>query len=302
MQHIVFFIQKLFRGRRVTAILIVLCVLIVVGIWKALTSAVQSPRYQTTQATKGTLIVSTVASGQVSTANSASVTTTISGVVNKTYAKNGQVVKAGDTIATIDLDLTSKQKYTQALASYQSARNAVESAKAQQLSLQATMFGKWDTYKTLAESDLYKDENSANRNLPEFHIPQKEWLAAESQYKTQQHVVTQTQSSLSNAWQQLQQSSPTLVAPISGVVQGLSLQPGAVLASTTSDTTQKIATIQTLAFPTVSVNLSEIDIAKLQLGQKATVTVDALTDKTFTGKEFWHRCIQLNHYRIHGNP
>ena len=36
--------------------------------------------------------------------------------------------------------------------------------------------------------------------------------------------------------------------------------------------------------PTVSINLSEIDIPKVKIGDNATVILDALTDKTFTGK------------------
>jgi macrolide-specific efflux system membrane fusion protein len=36
----------------------------------------------------------------------------------------------------------------------------------------------------------------------------------------------------------------------------------------------------------VSVNLTEIDIPKVEIGAKATVTFDAFPDKTFTGKVF----------------
>jgi len=101
-------------------------------------------------------------------------------------------------------------------------------------------------------------------------------------------VVNQAQTALNSAWLSYQQTSPTIYAPISGTVTGLSLQVGSVIASTSSNsnttqTSTKIASVKTKAIPTVTVNLSEIDVPKIKMGNKATVTFDALPDKTFTG-------------------
>jgi len=52
--------------------------------------------------------------------------------------------------------------------------------------------------------------------------------------------------------------------------------------NTTSN--QKIATIKTEGMPIVSVNLSEIDVSRVKLEQKATVVLDSIPDKTFVGK------------------
>ena len=54
--------------------------------------------------------------------------------------------------------------------------------------------------------------------------------------------------------------------------------------SNTSATTNKIANIKTDALPTLSINLTEIDVPKITIGDKATITFDAFSDKTFTGK------------------
>ena len=48
--------------------------------------------------------------------------------------------------------------------------------------------------------------------------------------------------------------------------------------------TNKIANIKTDALPTLSINLTEIDVPKIKIGDKATITFDAFSDKTFTGK------------------
>lgn len=259
---------------------VVACILIGVFIWgQFFTNKTVKPTYQTTNAERSTLVVSVSSSGQVSATNSRSVDTTVTGVVKTVFVKNDQIVKAGDKIAEIDLDQTSKQTYTQALAAYQSAKNSLSSAQASMYTTQGTMLGNWDTYKKLAESDLYKDTNSSTRNLPEFYIAQNTWLASEAQYKNQQSMVNQSQTALSSSAQSLQMASPIIYAPISGKITGLSLMKGAVI----SGTTNTVAHVITDALPTVTVNLTEIDVPKVTVGNKATITIDALPDKTYTG-------------------
>lgn len=248
--------------------------------------------YQTETATKGTLIVTVSASGNVSSANSASVTTQTSGVVSNIYVKNGDQVKSGDPIALVDLDMDGKQRATQALSAYQSAQNSLANAQANMYSLQSTMFTKWKTYTDIAENSTYQNAdstpNTTNRILTQFTTAQDDWLAAEAQYKNQKNVVAQAQTAVNSAWATYQQASPTIYAPISGTISGLSLQVGSVLTAQTSSagtsTSQRIANIKTGATPVASVNLSEIDAPHVNINDKATLTIDAFPNLTFTGK------------------
>ncbi len=241
----------------------------------------QNIQYQTAVVEKGTLIISVTGSGQVSTANSMPVTTQATGVVSKVYKNDGAEVKTGDIIAEIDLDLYGQQKAAQTLASYQSAKNNLENAKTAMYSLQSDMLTQWKKHYDLAVNSTYQNSdgspNNDNRTLAEFHISEKNWLAAEAKYKNQQNVVNQTQTSLNAAWLSYQQSSPIIYAPISGKVTGLSLQVGSVVSS------NKIASIKTNTSHVVTVNLTEIDIPKIHIGNKTTVQFDAIPDKTYTG-------------------
>lgn len=254
------------------------------------TNKTAAPTYQTATVAQGTLIVSIAASGNVSATNSRSISTSATGVVSKVLVKNGQTVKAGDKLVELELDLDAKQTYNQALAAYQSAKNALASAQASSYSSQASMLSKWDSFKELSETDEYKDTNSANRNLAEFNISEKEWLAAEAQYKNQQAVITQAQLALNNAATTLRDASNIIYAPISGEVNGVSLQVGTVLSSSSgssdsdSNSSQSIGNIITKAKPTVSVDLTESDIGKVSVGNKVTVTFDALGDTTYAGQ------------------
>lgn len=249
-------------------------------------------QYQTGVAEMGNLVVTVTGSGQVSTSNNGTVSTLATGVVSKVYVQDGDEVKTGDKIAEVELDLQGKQNANEALSSYQSARNTVDTAKANMFSTQSTMFTNWDTFMKIAQNGTYQYEdgspNNINRSLPEFHIANDNWLSSEAKYKVQQNVVNQSQIALSASWSQYQQTSPTIYAPISGVVSGLSLQEGSVIVATTNSNSAqsatKIASVKTKALPTVSINLTEIDVPKIHLGDRATVTFDAFSDKTFTGK------------------
>ena len=248
--------------------------------------------YQTDTAATGTLIVTVTSSGNVSGANSAVVTTQTSGVVSKIYVKNGDTVKSGDAIADVDLDMDGQQRAEQALASYQGAKNQLSSAQAGMYSLQSSMFAKWLTYTNIAENSTYQNPdgspNTSNRTLTQFTTVQDDWLAAETQYANQQNVVAAAQTSVSSAWANYQQASPTIYAPISGTISGLSLQIGSVLTAQTSSTgtstSQRIANIKTAATPVAVVNLNEVDVPKVKVGDKATLTMNAFPNQTFTGK------------------
>jgi len=255
------------------------------------TAAVQ---YQTDTVTKDTLVVSLSGSGVVSTANNAIISTQATGVVSKLYVKDGDVVKSDDKIADIDLDLEGKQTAAQALSNYQSAKNNLEAAQANMYSLQSTMFTNWNTFMIIAQNGTYQYEdgspNNINRSLPEFHIADDNWLASEAKYKAQQNVVNQSQTAVNASWLSYQKASPTVYAPISGIVSGLSLQVGSVISSNDTSSTNntqtatKIANVKTSAAPAITINVSEIDIPNIKIGNHATVTLDAFPDKTFTGK------------------
>lgn len=284
--------ETLFLNRKRKIILAVILVILVLSGWRIFTAKDIQPQYQTAAVEKGTLIVSVAASGQVSAANSTSVNTQASGVVSKVYVENGQIVKVGDKIAELESDLDGKQRATQALASYQSAQNNLDSAKANFYSLQSTMFTTWKTYMDMAQSSTYQNGDSSpnveKRQLPQYMATNDDWLATEAKYKNQQGVVNQAQTALSAAWLNYQQTSPTIYAPISGTLTGLSLQEGTVLIAQSNSsgnaTAQKIASIKTNAPAQITVNLTEIDVTKVKINNKVTVTLDALPGKTYTGK------------------
>ncbi len=247
--------------------------------------------YQTSKVEKGTIISSVSASGTVLSVNIMSANTKATGIVKTVYVKDGDVVQKGDKILDIDLDFQGQQKYQAALASYQSAKNNLDSANITLYTLQSDMFTKWDSFYNLATNSTYENSdgspNYTNRALAEFHISEDNWLAAEAKYKQQQAVISQAQTALSSSYLEYTQSVPTVTAPTNGTITSLMYASGMTVGSLdTGDSSSnvKVATIKTEGNPIVKVNLSEIDVTKVKLGQKATITLDSIEDKTFTGK------------------
>ena len=284
---------KNFVIKKKTISLVILAGLIIVGILiKQFLFTTNTITYTTAQAEKGTFVLSITASGQVSATNNATVSTQASGVVKEVFVQNDQQVASGDKIAELDLDLEGKLRSTQSWSSYQSAQNSLDTAKANMFSTQSTMLTQWKSFMDTAQSGSYQNSDGTPRNdtrqLPQYMSVNDDWLAAEAKYKIQQNVVNQAQTALSAAWLSYQQSSPIIYAPISGTVTGLSLQPGTVLTAQSNSsgnaTSQKIASIKTNAAAQLSVNLSEVNVTKIKIGNKATITLDALPDKTYTGK------------------
>lgn len=275
---------------------ILIIIFVMFGSWffyqKLISDKTQQIQYQQVKAEKGTIIVSIATSGQVSTANSASVTTQASGVVKNIFVESGQKVQAGDKIAELDLDMDGKQRSSQAYASYLSAKNNVDTARANLYSSQSTMLTNWQKYMDLAQNSTYQNSDGTpktdQRQLTQFMTVNDDWLATEAKFKIQENTITQTQTSLNSSWSSYLQSSPIIYAPISGTVDGLSLQIGSVInaQSNSSGTasSQKIASIKTDASPTVTVNLTEVDVFKVKIGNKVTLTFDAIQNKTYTGK------------------
>ncbi|KKP58316.1 MAG: Efflux transporter, RND family, MFP subunit [Candidatus Gottesmanbacteria bacterium GW2011_GWA1_34_13] len=284
---------KNFVIKKKTISLVILAGLIIVGILiKQFLFTTNTITYTTAQAEKGTFVLSITASGQVSATNNATVSTQASGVVKEVFVQNDQQVASGDKIAELDLDLEGKLRSTQSWSSYQSAQNSLDTAKANMFSTQSTMLTQWKSFMDTAQSGSYQNSDGTPRNdtrqLPQYMSVNDDWLAAEAKYKIQQNVVNQAQTALSAAWLSYQQSSPIIYAPISGTVTGLSLQPETVLTAQSNSsgnaTSQKIASIKTNAAAQLSVNLSEVNVTKIKIGNKATITLDALPDKTYTGK------------------
>jgi RND family efflux transporter MFP subunit len=240
--------------------------------------------YMTTTVGRSDLISSVSASGNVLSANLIPVTTQASGVISTVYVNEGDEVAEGQKILDITLDAEGRDSLAQAQASYLSAKNNLESAKSRLYSLDNALRDKEDAFDHVKETTSYQTDEEQDL----FHDAENEYLLAKSDYDLQIEKIKEAEISLQKAYLSYQSALPYVTAPSAGVITGISFIEGMRLnseqTSSGSATSQTIASIKTGGAPLISVNVSEIDVPEIQVGQKATVTVDSIPDKTFTGE------------------
>lgn len=263
------------RPKKIAGVVAIL-VIIFLG-WKIFGKKQATTQYQTTKVERGTIISSVSASGQILIANIVNVTSNASGLVKTIYVKDGDRVTSGQKILELVLDTDSKQRSASAYSSYLSTKNSLDSATTTLWTLDSSM---WAANRTFVNDSLAR----GLLNYDPTYIQQNDnWLAAEAKYKSQQAVIAQSQRAVNNAWLAYQAVSPIVTAPMSGIVTNITYAEGMTLGGTT-DTSQRIAVIRAEGNPLATFNLSEIDVSKVKPGQKATIKLDSLTDKTFTGR------------------
>jgi len=274
--------------------------------WKILGNKKQELQYQMAKVEKGTLVVSISASGTISSANSVGVTTKAGGTVTQVYVKDGDTVVKGQKLAEINLDDEAKERQAASWVSYLNALEGVKTAEAGKITAD---IGMWEERQAIFDAidDIdYKNNNSINPDTKKEYTDsermiidktleeaQKTFVALELKYKNADADIAYAKAKVASSLSSYQQLSSTITAPASGKLTNFSLSPGVYIqsSSTTSNETgavtissQKIGVIKSPEGRLqATVNLSEIDIIKVEPGQKSTLTIDAYPDKTFTG-------------------
>ena len=275
---------KSFVGSHKRIVIVLILILVAVFVVTRFTNKSSAPTYTTAAATKGTLITSVTASGTIVATNNIDVTSSSNGQVSKVYVKEGDTVTKGQKLFEITLDATGQQREAQAYSSYLSAQNSLNSANANYYTLQASEFSANQKFINDAvarglttDDQTYIQENDA-------------WLAAESNFNNAQNAITAANENLINAQIAFQQSSSTIVAPVAGTIQNITVVPGMSITNSTtssssgsSTSSTTVASIETQGNPVATVSIAEADVANVKAGQKVTLTFDSIADTTFTG-------------------
>jgi len=261
-------------AKRSRIILAVLFVILIVVFFVTRGKDSEEVQVQTTIVERGTIVSSVTASGQILTSNITHIKSQASGVVKKVYVSDGDYVYPGQTIAEIELDSDGKQNHAAAYASYVSAVNSLENAENNYRSAKATLDKVYDEIQGHDDDETL--EMKATRTTTEV-AHDNAWNGVEN-----------AKASLTNAWLAYSQARAVITAPSEGTINAITIAEGLTLGATEGAnggrTNQRVASIYTEDTPLSSFNVSEIDVSRIRQGQKATITLDAITDKTFTGK------------------
>lgn len=232
---------------------------------------------------KGTIANSVTASGEIETANYLSVTTSVNGIVKEVFVSEGDAVKEGDPIMEITLNSDGEESLSSAWAAYLSAKNALDSSYSALYGLDSTLLNAEEAFDNEKVENSYQthDERIA------YSLAENSYLSAKANYDNQVASIEQKKVAVNKAWLSYQAQSPTILATDSGTIANIVFVEGMDISnslSTTDRSTTTVAAIKKEGTPIAALNVSELDINDVSVGQKARIELSSVDDKTFSGK------------------
>ncbi|HSQ12475.1 MAG TPA: efflux RND transporter periplasmic adaptor subunit [Candidatus Deferrimicrobium sp.] len=226
-------------------------------------------RYATARVTRGDLTVSVTATGTVQAVNQVDVGTEISGTIKTVEVDYNDRVKIGQVLARIDTEKLQAQ--------VSQSQAALESAQARLSEAQATV--------TEVRDNLERFKQV--REMSGGKVPsQREFDAAGALLKRAVSNETTLKAQIAEAkWKlsidQTNLSKAVIRSPINGVVLKRQVEPGQTVAASLQ--TPVLFTIaENLAQMEVQVDVDEADVAQVQIGHRASFTVDGYPGRAFS--------------------
>jgi RND family efflux transporter MFP subunit len=233
----------------------------------------QKQQVATAKVTRATIIDTVSESGNIQT-NQVDIYPSTNGVLTNIYVQNGQEVKQGTRLFTVESTATAEEK-AQAYASYQSAQSSYQEALNNRRNTQAAV-------------DLEHD-NDKNYGSGETFGQRATRTAAEVANDNAWDTLRSAQANLTSAQQSYDatQNSTTL-SPITGTVANLGYSVGnnvsALSGAGTTSSGTPVLIVGTAISYELKIQLSESEINKIQVGQQATITINAISGKTYQGE------------------
>ena len=223
---------------------------------------------QTEKVTRRNITEIVVANGKIQPVLQVMINPEVSGEIIELPVKEGQTVKKGDLLVRIKPD------------NYRAIRNSSEANYRSALAS-----------KTLAEANLAKAQAEYKRNDELFRaklVSDSQYIEAKTAFEVAKatvessgHQADQAKASLAKAEDDL--TKVTIVAPIDGTITKLKSQVGERVVGTAMMAGTEIMTVSNLDEMEARVDIGEIDVILIDVGQKAKLEVDAFRDREFHG-------------------
>ena len=220
------------------------------------------------------LVVSINGGGNIAVSSDANLAFGSGGKIDEIYIKEGDEVWEGRVLARLDTSAL-ELALTQAEVAVVQAEAAIEQAQAAQTQAEANLEQAEYDLKLLKRQNIH----GSRRTIVELGLEAAELglgaaelsiVAAESQLVAAEQAVAEAQKHLDEA---------IITAPFAGVVSDIYVDEGDTISTATT-----IVYLIDLAAMELSVELDEIDIPDVEMGQRAIIEVDALPDLSLEGE------------------
>jgi HlyD family secretion protein len=218
-------------------------------------------------------LTSTVtASGKITPKRKVDVSADITGRIIRIPVKEGDIVKRGDLLISIDASQY-EAMVARARATLSAARaSAVQSAANREQAKRA-----------LDRAESLRKTNGQLVSDEQMEQARTSFEVAEAVATSSEHQVEQASAALRESEDQLRKT--VIRAPMDGQVTRVAVEEGEVaVPGTYSRETGLLMTVSDLSVIMVKVRVDETDVVRLHLGDSTSVTIDAFPDTTFVGR------------------
>ena len=226
---------------------------------------------QTTEVVRRDLTEVVVANGRIQPELEVKISPEVSGEIIDLPVKEGQRVKKGDLILRIRPDFYE--------ANLKSAEANHKSAQAGERSAQASL--------EKAEAELKRYQQLFDGRLvseSQYQEIRTSWDVARAQHESATHQAAMAKASLDRAHEEL--SKTTISSPLNGTISKLNSRLGERVVGTATMAGTEVMIIADLEAMEARVDIGEVDIVLVCLGQQARLEVDAFRDRKFAGKVY----------------
>ena len=207
-----------------------------------------------------------VANGKIQPVLQVKISPEVSGEIIELPVKEGQDVKKGDLLLRIKPDFY--------LAMRRSAEASYQSSLASKNLAAANMKKAELEYRR--NEELFKSKLISESEHQEFKTA---FEVATASFQASEHQVDVANAALSRANEEL--AKTTIYSPLSGTVSKLNSELGERVVGTAMMSGTEVMTIADLNEMEARVDIGEIDVVLIAVGQKAKLEVDAFRDKKF---------------------
>src|SRR5436853_1879576 len=222
----------------------------------------------TETAIRKTIVQTVSATGKIQPEVEVKISPEVAGEIIELPVEDGMRVKKGDLLVKI------KPDSYKALLEQQEA--AISAAKATNLQQKATMLK--------SEHDFKRAEDLFNKKLiseQEYNAAQAADDVAKNTYESSLHEIERAQAGSSQARDQL--SKTTIYSPIDGTITILNSKLGERLVATGQFAGTDVMRVADLGHMEARVDVNENDVVNVKVGDKASVKIDAYSDRRFHG-------------------
>lgn len=239
-------------------------------------------KVNTAPVSKETITETVSASGKVQPETEVKIASEVSGEVVDLLIKEGDVVKKGDLLAKINPEIY-VSAFDRVAASVNTSKANLENSKsrlkqAESQFLKAEM--NFNRNKKLYEDKVISDSEFETIRSS-YEVAKAEVDAARQSIAAAEFGVRSAEASLAESKENLNKTS--IFAPVDGTISKLSVERGERIVGAQMMAGTEILRLANLNEMEVSVDVSESDIIRVNLGDTAKIEIDAYTNRVFTG-------------------